>query len=770
MKKWMLPLVCMLVLVGNAQPNVVPLPALVIPGAGKLSLQGPIALVVAPSLKADARKVELFRQYLGDWCGIKKITEDSAAAKVQLHLAALQSPKVAGHYKLSIQNGRIDIQGDAAGRLYALQTLRQLIQRNGNKIELPCCNIDDYPRFGYRGMHLDVSRHFFDVGYVKKYIDYLAFHKFNTLHWHLTDDQGWRIEIKQYPRLTEVGAWRNGTLIGRYPGKGNDNQPYGGFYTQAEVKEIVQYASDRQITIVPEIEMPGHSSAAIAAYPQLSCFPDEKTVIPNKMASEKSKAANGKLVQETWGVFEDVFCPTEYTFGFLQGVLDEVMTLFPSQYIHIGGDECPKEAWKRSAFCQQLLKEKGLKDEHELQSWFIQRIEQYLNSKGRRIIGWDEILEGGLAPNATVMSWRGEEGGITAAKQLHNVIMTPGSHCYFDHSQTKHEDSVTIGSYLPLEKVYRYEPVPKQLNEDQAIYVLGAQGNVWTEYITNPAKLEYMVFPRMGALAEVLWSPKEKRHWPGFEERLPKLLEHYKSWGANYSKAHYDIQAKVIPGNGQAPVLWQLESKQKYAMMMAGIGGKKVKYKNYTAPLPIRQSGWAMAISSVNGKIWDHAVQQPFFINKATGKKIDLTTQPSSSYPGDGAFTLVNGVQNEKGFARSAEFLGFSGNHCEAVIDLGKTEDISKVAVHALRQEEHWIWQPLTVQVWASVDGQNYTSLGLTDDFKPTTNGNGTMTLSFKATQARFVKVLAENWGDIPAGNPGAGKKAWLFVDEVEVW
>ena len=375
--------------------------------------------------------------------------------------------EIPGAYIVNSYNGGIYIAGDnAEGVFYGVQTLLQLLppaetKSTAAKIVLPWVNISDYPRFAYRGLHLDVGRHFMPVDFIKKYIDYIAQHKMNYFHWHLTEDQGWRIEIKKYPKLTQVGGYRYGTIIGKKPGTGNTNNQHGGFYTQAQVKEIVAYAAKRYLTIIPEIELPGHSSAAIAAYPELSCFPKEPTVIPGGNGSVAGKKAGGKLVQETWGVFEDVFCPTEYTFGFLQDVLDEVMALFPSKYIHIGGDECPKEAWKRSAFCQQLMKEKGLKDEHELQSYFIQRIEKHINKKGRTIIGWDEILEGGLAPNALVMSWRGESGGIEAAKQNHQVIMTPGSHVYFDYAQSENEDSITISGFTPLEKVYAYEPIPR---------------------------------------------------------------------------------------------------------------------------------------------------------------------------------------------------------------------------------------------------------------------------------------------------------------------
>jgi len=443
-------------------------------------------------------------------------------------------------YNLSIESNKIAINAASnPGLFYGIQTLLQLLPTdkdsiNNSQFQIPQLSITDYPRFQYRGMHLDVGRHFFGVDEVKKYLDYMAFHKFNTFHWHLTEDQGWRIEIKKYPLLTSVGGFRNGTIIGHHPGTGNDSIHYGGFYTQQEIKDVIKYAKDRYITIIPEIEMPGHSSAAIAAYPKLSCFPDESTLVKSNTPWAGSRS--GKQVQQTWGVFEDVYCPSEYTFKFLENVLDEVMQLFPSKYIHIGGDECPKEAWKRSAFCQKLIKEKNLKDENGLQTYFISRIEKYLNSKGRNIIGWDEILEGGLTPNATVMSWRGEDGGVAAAQQHHNVIMTPGKYCYFDHSQLKNDDSLTIGGYLPLDTVYSYEPVPKELNAQEAKYVLGAQGNVWTEYIANNSKLEYMILPRMSALSEVLWSPKEMRNLEDFKTRLPSMVNRYKMWGANYCK------------------------------------------------------------------------------------------------------------------------------------------------------------------------------------------------------------------------------------------
>ncbi|NGY35898.1 beta-N-acetylhexosaminidase [Flavobacterium sp. XN-5] len=521
--------------------KIIPQPVQVTTKSGSFVISPKSSLVV--SNKIDDVSASFLNEYLLNYYGfklpiVKKASNDFIQFKSLKNITGLKGEG----YTLKSDSKGVVIEGNSdIGTFYGMQTLIQLLPvEKSNALKIAAVDVQDEPRFVYRGAMLDVARHFFPVSFVKKYIDYLAMHKLNYFHWHLTEDQGWRIEIKKYPKLTEIGSKRNGTIVGRYPGKGNDNTPEEGFYTQEEVKDIVKYAADRFITVIPEIEMPGHSSAAIAAYPLLSCFPNEKTEIPASMISEKSKEelANGrvKLVQETWGVFTDVYAPTEYTFNFLEDVLDEVMALFPSKYIHVGGDESPKDAWKRSEFCQQLIKEKGLKDEHELQSYFIQRMEKYINKKGRTLIGWDEILEGGLAPNAIVMSWRGEEGGIAAAKENHQVIMTPGTHVYLDHSQTKEEKEVTIGGFTNLEKIYSYEPIPKELNAEQGKYVLGAQGNVWTEYMINPAKVEYMIFPRLSALSEVLWSPKQNKNWPAFQAKIDTMKKRYDMWGANYYK------------------------------------------------------------------------------------------------------------------------------------------------------------------------------------------------------------------------------------------
>ncbi|WP_293741395.1 beta-N-acetylhexosaminidase [uncultured Pedobacter sp.] len=436
------------------------------------------------------------------------------------------------------------------GVFYAVQSFIQLLPTVANQlITVPSVVIVDHPRFDYRGMHLDVSRHFFDVAFVKQYIDYLALHKMNYFHWHLTDDHGWRIEIKKYPKLTEIGAWRNGSIIGLWPGKGNENIRYqvmpneikitpndaviktdgirhGGFYTQEQIKEVLDYAAKRYITIIPEIEMPAHSMALLAAYPELGTEPNKKYT-----------------VAETWGMmnkYNNVLQASDTTFKFLENVLTEVMDLFPSPYIHIGGDEASKVWWKQSAVSQQMMKANGLKTESELQSYFIRRMEKFVNSKGKTIIGWNEILQGGLAPNAVVMSWQGEKGGIEAARQNHKAIMTPENTMYFNHRQFVKEDSLAANKFSPLIDVYNYEPIPTELNAEQAKYIWGAQGCLWTEYITTPAKVQYQLFPRLDALSEILWSPKDKRNYPDFQKRLKTQFKRYDLMGITYSKRYLE--------------------------------------------------------------------------------------------------------------------------------------------------------------------------------------------------------------------------------------
>ena len=439
-------------------------------------------------------------------------------------------------YNLIVTHEKVLVEGASAkGVFYGVQTLKQLLalqsEQEGEASEkgIPSVSISDAPAFDYRGMHLDVARHMFPVDFIKKYIDLIAMHKMNTFHWHLTEDQGWRIEIKQYPKLSEIGSVRKETMIEKNfdPYKG-DGKEYGGYYTQEEVKDIVAYAAERHVTIIPEIELPGHSRAVLAAYPELG-----NGTGPYEVATK-------------WGVFKEILAPKEEAFEFLENVLTEVMELFPSEYIHIGGDEAPKTEWEQSAQAQEVIKREGLKDEHELQSYFIQRIEKFLNKNGRQIIGWDEILEGGLAPNATVMSWRGNQGGIEAAKQKHNVVMTPNTHLYFDHYQADPEtEPLAIGGNSTVEHVYSFDPIPEELSSEEEKYILGAQANVWTEYMKESDYVEYMVLPRMTALSEVVWTYPEERNWTEFKSRLVEFKKLYDQMGLNYATHVFDESNKA---------------------------------------------------------------------------------------------------------------------------------------------------------------------------------------------------------------------------------
>lgn len=752
----------------QTQINIVPEPVSVKTAKGTFVINNKTQIVYTDA--ALEKTANLLQAYFTEALGINLLVTTSTKNKnktnvIELKLSGLPEKDA---YKLNASKDLISIAAkEPIGVFYGTQTLKQLIPAQTtvvkpNSFQIPLVTIYDYPRFGYRGMHLDITRHFQPVSYVKKYIDYLAFHKFNNFHWHLTDDQGWRIEIKKYPLLTQVGGFRKGTIIGRYPGTGNDSIYYGGFYTQEEAKEVVKYAADRFINVIPEIELPGHASAAIAAYPQLSCFPEEDTEIPVGTAFNGS--TKGKNVQQTWGVFPDIFCPTAYTFNFLENVFDEVLTIFPSKIIHVGGDEAPKDYWKRSNFCQQLIKEKKLKDEHELQSYFIQRIEKYLNQKGRKIIGWDEILEGGLAPNAAVMSWRGEKGGIEAAQQKHDVVMTPSGYAYFDHSQSLNEDSVVIGGYTPLEKVYGYEPIPKELKEAEQQYILGAQANLWTEYIKYPTRIEYHIFPRMSALSEVLWSPKANRNWERFQQKIPVLFKRYESWGANYSKAYYNLTNKIIPikNNGLA---WQLSTPDKKGKIIYRYGDSLIN--NYTGPIVLNKTGNISAVlADENNSPIGTWINQNIFINKATGKPVTLSAPAEKNYPGQGGFTLTDGVQNSRGMSRTSEFLGFLGNEVEAVIDLQSVQQIKTIKAHALEHRGSWIFAPRMVSFYKSMDGITYEKIGDVTAY----TGKSNLLYSIDAdVKARYIKVGFTNLGTIPEGNAGAGRKAWMFIDEIEV-
>ncbi len=672
-------------------------------------------------------------------------------------------------YVLDIKPAAIIVRAKtAAGAFYAIQTLRQLFPAEINNKPLPAktkskgaalpaglkwsapgCLIQDAPRFPYRGLHLDVGRHFFPVEFIKNYIDLLAFHKLNTFHWHLTEDQGWRIEIKKYPKLQTIAACRKETIVGHNSDRPvkYDGKKYCGFYTQEEVKEVVEYARQRFVTVIPEIEMPGHALAALSAYPELGC-----TKGPYEAATK-------------WGVFEDVFCPTEETFQFLDDVLGEVCALFPSTYFHIGGDECPKKSWEQSEFCQQLMKKEGLKDEHELQSYFIRRAEAMLAKRGKKLIGWDEILEGGLAPTATVMSWRGIEGGIAAAKAGHDAIMTPTDFCYYDYYQgDPSSEPLAIGGMVTLEKAYSYEPVPTELSAEEAKHILGAQANVWTEYMKDGEQVEYMVYPRACAIAEITWSAKEKKNWKDFSKRIKTHFTRLDALGVNYAKTFFDVKASFSKGKVS---LSALDSGMKIHYTTNGKDPSH-KSKMYAAPISITENTEIKAAVFQGEKQMGNIRTVEYLVHKASGKAYKMAKTPEK-YNGGDQYGLTNGIT---GITKTwGGWVGLVNNDIDPVIDFGTATAFNKVTTHYMYNQASWIYPPRGIEVYGSNDGKKFDLLSKQDIDAEKKQGFAieTVKLETKKAKYRYLKFVAKTFGVIPAGAPGAGNGAWLFVDEIIV-
>jgi hexosaminidase len=661
-------------------------------------------------------------------------------------------------YELKIEENLIAIKAkNSKGAFYAVQSLLQLlpIKSDFKSIAIQCLEIKDAPQFLYRGMHLDVGRHFFSVDFIKKYINLMSILKMNTFHWHLTEDQGWRIEIKKYPKLQEIAAFRNETLIGHYSEQPQkfDGKKYGGFYTQEEIKEVVKYASERQITIIPEIEMPGHSQAAIAAYPELGC------------ASTSSAIKKQIEVATKWGVFDEIYCTKEATFRFLEDVIDEVATLFPGKYIHIGGDEAPKTRWKNCEHCQSLIKKEGLKDEHELQSYFIARMEKYINLKGKQIIGWDEILEGGLAPNATVMSWRGTSGAVEAAKQKHTVILTPQSHCYFDHYQSDTENEpLAIGGFLPLEKVYTFNPIPFELTKEEAKYVLGAQGNVWTEYMQTPEKVEYMVFPRAIALAEVLWSAEKNKNYTDFVNRLEHFQKRLDVMNVRYANHLYEVNGNLIAKNDVISFWLKTTTNKKIIYTLSGEDPIYSMHSAYTKPIKIDASTTIKAaVFNTDGKQLGSVFEQKINLHKAVGQKITINVAPNKAYNAGGKEALINGVLGNNKRYGDKEWLGFWGDNVEITIEFDKPTEINSISIRFYNGSGQWIYAPPKVLI--SFDGNSFDSFKTGFSEALLVNFNQ----EFKNKTSNIIKFKIPNYGIIPEGKQGAGNKAWTFIDEIIV-
>ncbi|WP_234735158.1 glycoside hydrolase family 20 protein [Tellurirhabdus bombi] len=753
---------------------IIPKPAKLEARQGKFQLSNTTTVMVPVGNDEVKSIADLFTNQLNASSGLKVAVRNSNKMALPGNLISFQPSQDASigeeGYRIDIKPEVVTIEAlNPKGFFYAVQSLMQLLPSevfrgsvNTQMVidwAIPSCRIEDKPRYSYRGLHLDVSRHFMPVAFVKKYIDLIALHKMNTFHWHLTDDQGWRIEIKKYPKLTQQGAERKETIIGHYyesDPQRFDGQPYDGFYTQNEVREVVKYAQSKYVTIIPEIEMPGHALAALRAYPEYGC-----TGGPYETATK-------------WGIFPEVFCPYDKTFEFLQNILTEVMELFPSQYIHIGGDECPKDSWKQSKFCQDLIKKLGLKDEHELQSYFITRIDKWVTSKGRKIIGWDEILEGGLSPNATVMSWRGTEGGIAAAKQGHDAIMTPGNFLYLDKYQSDPtQEPTSIGGFLPLEQTYSYEPTPQNLSADAQKRIIGAQANVWTEYIKTPEHVEYMVWPRAAALSEVVWTPREQKDWKDFSKRIQPHLERLGFLNVSYSRAFYDVLAETTPTK-DGGLRVTLKAKDDDCQIRYSLNGSEPMLQSaaYNKPLVLTQSGTVKAVAVKGGQVMGEVQSWNYIVSKATGKSVQLATAATRPKNADLAVLTDGKPGSAIGYLDDIRGIaGVKNADFNATIDLGAAQPITMVTIGLVKATAGNVLLPKQIDVQVSDDGKAFKSVKVVT-LDPTERGKKEVLkqiITFGQTNARYVRVIAQNVGKVPAGMPNAGKDAWVAADEITV-
>lgn len=675
----------------------------------------------------------------------------------------------AEEYEIHVRKQKVEVKASTFnGFNYALQTLRQLlpVEIYGSepapemKWTIQCIDIKDAPRFAYRALMMDVARHFFTVDEVKHFIDIAELHKMNTLHWHLTDDQGWRIEIKKYPRLTSVGSMRKATVVAKNWDE-YDGVPHGGYYTQEQIKEVVEYARTKGITIIPEIDLPGHMLAALAAYPELGC------------------TGGPYEVWGRWGVADDVLCVgKEKTMLFLEDVLSEVCELFPSEYIHIGGDECPKVRWEKCPTCQAKIKELGLKDddkfkaEHYLQSYVTARMEKFLSTKGKKIIGWDEILEGELSPNATVMSWRGSEGGIAAANSGHDAIMVPNSHFYFDYYQSRDIDNEPfgIGGYIPVDKVYSYEPFTKDLAEENRGHILGIQANLWAEYIATEDHIQYMLLPRTAALSEVQWTMPEHKNWDRFLDALPHMIAIYDQLGYNYAKTIYNVQGLVSVN----------DKKNCVSVELSTLGHDPIRYtldgsepdENsclYTGPVEIYE-GCTLKAVALRDSYKARAYVQEFVENKALGRPITLNTDPLPKYRYGAPGSLVDGVRGIFSYA-TGPWVGWLGTPIDVTIDMGG-KNYSKVILGTMVQKGEDIFNPLDLVVLTSDNNVDFTEIGRIEmavEGPDDPDGLKEYTVEFPETSAKYLRVTSKTLECIPDWHGGRGRKGFTFADEIIV-
>ena len=748
--------------------NVVPYPNEVQIKSGEFCVAGADVKYDATADERTKALIEAFAQQLSLVTGAESaVSEDNG--EIAFILDA-EMPHEA--YTLNVTKNGVEVKASGLnGFNYAIQTIKQMlpvevfgkVAAADKEWTLPCVKINDAPRFGYRGLHMDVSRHFFDMDEVKRYLDIMEVHKLNTLHWHITDDQGWRLEIKKYPRLTEVGAVRKQTLVGHlFDSEVYDGTPYGEgcYFTQEQVREILDYAAGKGITVIPEIDLPGHMLAALAAYPELGCTGGPYDVW-------------GK-----WGVADDVLCVgKEKTMQFLEDVLTEVCELFPAEYVHIGGDECPKVRWEKCPHCQAKIAELGLKDddrfqaEHYLQGYVTARMEEFLHSKGKKLIGWDEILEGELAPNATVMSWRGVAGGLQAVRMGHDAIMTPNTFFYLDYYQSldKENEPLAIGGYLPVEKCYSYEPTVEGMTEEEKAHILGVQANLWTEYIATPDHLHYMLLPRLAALAEVQWCQPEVKSWERFLDSADEFCGIYDIMGYKYGDHLFDTRGVCETGDGVSVVLEaQGETPIRYTL-----DGSEptVDSPLYTEPVKITESCTLKARSERGGQMSGRTFEKSFTAHKAMGRPVEIITTTHPNYTFNCPDLLTDGLVGE-GPYNSGDFAGWYNQPFEVVADMSGDE-YSEVTLSTIVFKYDWIMNPTSFTILTSEDGENFTEVahmdiecvGQMDD----ANGCQDYTLTFGQTSAKYLKVIAGCCTSLPEWHPGAGHPAFLFVDEVIV-
>lgn len=739
MRKVIIALVLFLIVenvVAQSQYPIIPIPQKMIPGKGQFILNK--QTVIQDFTKNSAVKTALnpLKSLISQTIAVELKNSNASTAKSAIQIRLSDQITNPEGYQLDITSTKISINAKtSAGVFYAVQSLLQLAKPEGtSSLIIPVLSIEDAPRFPYRGIMLDVSRHFMPFDFLKKYIDELARLKINRFHWHLSDGQAFRFESKKYPLLHYAKS-------SKWP----TNE---GFYTQEEMKSLVKYAQDRSITIIPEIDVPGHSEALLEAYPEYGCV--------------DSLGNTYKLQAE--------MCPNDKTIAFVKNILDEVMEVFPSKDIHIGGDEASKVNWRNCSVCKKRMTDLNLSSVDELQSKFITSLDQYLKDKGRKMIGWDEIMEGGLAPNATVMAWRGTEHGATAAKMKHQVIMSPTSHCYLDYYQSDNpNEPLAFNGYINLERIYSFEPLPTELTEEEKSYVLGAQANLWTEQVATGSHAEYMTFPRALALAEVAWSDPKLKSFSGFLTRLPFYLNGMTDRKVNFAKHFYEIKSSIVLDSDQSLNV-VLSSNNNNTPLYYTLDGTSPTLNSaiYKNPIRINKSAVVKAASVMNNEIVDESISE-LTINKATGTKVEFSEAPSKYYNKGGAAALTNGVLGSSKRFNDNEWLGWSRAGVEVSTDLTKSEIISKVTMRFFHQPTSWVWMPKKVELWGSIDGLNYRLLKEEVIKMPSKDGASDVAIAIPQTEMRYFKAKVESGGLIPENNPGAGTQSWFFIDEISL-